>query len=167
MKAALSNIFVTVGSASQDFSRLIRKMDELTPNLGAKVVMQIGYTKYEPKNAEHFRFAPSLSDYIRHADLVISQGGMTPIEVIRAAKPVIVVPRQSKYGEVINDHQCEFARALAKKRGVAVVYDVDELQEAIGRVGHKVSTFELDDSNRVRLVNKLREFVQVVQAKSE
>lgn len=160
MKAVFSNIFVTVGHGSQDFSRLIRKMDELTPHLGARVVMQIGYTKHEPKHAEYFRFTPSILEYIRSADLVISHGGMTVIEVVRAGKPVIVVPRRVQYKEAINDHQIEVAEAFAQHQAVETVYDVDELEEAIGLVAHKAKVVEFDDSNRMRLVDKLRGFVQ-------
>ena len=160
MKVVLSNIFVAIGFAPQDFSRLIRKVDELTPSLGTQVVMQIGHTQHEPKHAEWFSFAPSLSDHIQNADLVISHGGMTIIEAVQAGKPVIVVPRRARYNEHYSDHQVEIAEAFAQHPAVKVVYDVDELEEAIGRVCQNAKAVEFDDASRMRLVNKLREFVQ-------
>ena len=162
MKVAFSNIFVTVGTMPDGFPRLIRRIDELASGLGARIVMQIGHTQYEPQHAQWFRFTDSLQPYIQNTDLVISHGAMTVIEAIREGKPVIVVPRRAHYGEHLNDHQVEFAEALAQHPALEVVYDVDGLKEAIGRIGHEAGDFQFDDSNRIRLVSKLREFVQEI-----
>jgi UDP-N-acetylglucosamine transferase subunit ALG13 len=166
MQAVLFNILVATGTGL-DFSRLVHKMDELTPHLGARVVIQIGNAKYEPQHAESFRFADSLRDYIRNADLVVSHGAMIAIEAIQAGKSVIVVPRQARYKEHIDDHQVEFAQCIARHPAVEVVYDVNRLEEAIGRARHKAHILEFDDSNRLRLLDTLREFVQTIQAHSQ
>ena len=44
-------IFVTVGTHEQPFNRLIRKIDELKRDgiIKEEVIMQIGYSTYEPK----------------------------------------------------------------------------------------------------------------------
>ena len=84
------SIFVAVGTSH--FDSLIGKMDELAPRLGEKVVMQIGLGRIQPRNAEYFRFAPSLQPYIDEASIVISQSGssrrrarMSPISRSMAA----------------------------------------------------------------------------------
>jgi|TARA_B100000315_G_scaffold109106_1_gene100118 UDP-N-acetylglucosamine transferase subunit ALG13 len=159
MKEVLPDIFVTVGFHT-GFLRLVRKIDELAPKLGAKVVMQIGNSSYQPKNTEFFRFAPSLHNYINKADLVISHGAMTVIEAIRASKPVIIVPRQARYGEHINDHQVEFSETLETHPAVEVVHDVNRLEVAIQQISRKFIVVKFDDSNRIRLVRALREFVR-------
>ena len=43
----------------------------------------------------------------------------------------IVVPRQKQYGEHVNDHQLEFARAVAERQGNIIVV---ENVEALGNV---------------------------------
>ncbi|SVD99510.1 uncharacterized protein METZ01_LOCUS452364, partial [marine metagenome] len=161
MKEALSEIFVTVGF-HVDFSRLVCKMDELATRLETKVVMQIGSSSYQPKNSEFFRFAPSIEKYIKKADLVVSHAGVGSIlEVLKAEKPLVVVPRQAQYDEHIDDHQVEFSETFADHSAVEVVHDVGILEEVIQQITEKFNFVKFDDSNRIRLVRALRKFVQI------
>jgi UDP-N-acetylglucosamine transferase subunit ALG13 len=52
-------IFVTIGSAVKgiEFTRLIKKMDDIAGKIDEEVVMQIGTVPYEPQNAKYFRYA--------------------------------------------------------------------------------------------------------------
>jgi len=45
-------ILVTVGSAEQPFTRLLRAMDELAPRLGEPVVIQSGRTPYPGRHTD-------------------------------------------------------------------------------------------------------------------
>ncbi|WP_275485624.1 glycosyltransferase, partial [Oenococcus oeni] len=47
-------IFVTVGTHEQPFDRLLREVDKLIEKkvITEKVIMQTGFSKYTPKNAE-------------------------------------------------------------------------------------------------------------------
>jgi UDP-N-acetylglucosamine transferase subunit ALG13 len=95
-------IFVTVGTT--DFDALAQRMDELAPSLGEHVTIQTGRGVYEPRHAEHFRFAPSLDDCYRQARLVVSHGGLgTLIEVLRLGKPLIGVSNPDRYDLHQND----------------------------------------------------------------
>ncbi|GAI84773.1 unnamed protein product, partial [marine sediment metagenome] len=51
-------IFVTVGTHTQSFNRLLKEIDRLAASkkLRGKIVAQIGHSSYEPKNIEWFRF---------------------------------------------------------------------------------------------------------------
>ncbi len=141
-------ILVTVGS-SVPFARLIKKMDELAPLLDQKVILQIGSAEYEPRHAEFFRYADELGfqKYLREADIVIGHAGMgTVLNMVAHEKKSIVVPRRKKYGEAINDHQVQSMKLLQERLGIAVAYDMDELEHwllekmdeiAVPRGGHE------------------------------
>ena len=50
-------IFVTVGTHEQPFNRLIKYMDQfaMRMELGEDVIIQTGYSTYEPKRSEERR----------------------------------------------------------------------------------------------------------------
>ena len=129
-------IFVTVGTHEQPFDRLIKKIDELVEKGAiADVFVQTGYCKFDPVHCERQSMLPyeEMQSKIEQADLVITHGGPASfVSVIEKGKVPVVVPRQEKYGEHINDHQKEFCEELIK-RGfpIMVVNDVDELENVI------------------------------------
>ncbi len=131
-------IFVTVGTHQQPFDRLIRKVDELIAKgkIREKVVAQIGYCKYEPKNCVFFRFAPlkKVEKLIDSANLVITHGGIGSILlVLRKRKKIIVVPRMREFGEHTNNHQIQIVKELEKQKLIIAVYNIEELGEAVER----------------------------------
>lgn len=121
-------IFVTIGSHYKQFPRLLKRIDEIAPKIKEKIIVQRGYTKYVPKNCESFDFAPSLEPYYQKSRLTIIHGASSVWEFMyKSKKPFIIVPRQKKFGEHINDHQVEFAEEMEKKLGVKVIYDMEDL----------------------------------------
>ena len=55
---------------------------------------------------------------MQKADIIITHGGpATFMSAITNGKKPIVVPRQEKFGEHVNDHQVDFARNVAKMNG--------------------------------------------------
>lgn len=123
-------IFVSIGNHDQEFTRLIKRIDEIAPKVKEKIIVQRGHTKYKPVNCESFEWSSSLDDYMKKASLIILHAGIgTSLEVLKKyKKSCIVVPRQHKYGEHINDHQVDFAEVLEKK-GVKVIYEMGDLDE--------------------------------------
>jgi len=130
-------IFVTVGTHYQGFERLVRKMDEIASRIDEEVIMQIGYTKYEPKNAKWFRFLEKEEDILRlykTADVIVAHAGAgTLLTALAYGKPLVVVPRLKRFGEHIDDQQLELAEALEQAGKAIAVYDVNHLEEAIRR----------------------------------
>ena len=121
-------IFVTVGTHPGQFDRLIKRIDEIAPQVKEKIIIQRGFTKYVPKNCQSFEFTPNLDDYYKSARLVIVQSATSLLEfALKYKKPVITVPRQKRYGEHINDHQVEFAIYFARKTGIKAILDINEL----------------------------------------
>ncbi|NCS71563.1 MAG: beta-1,4-galactosyltransferase, partial [Candidatus Aenigmarchaeota archaeon] len=72
-------IFVTVGTDTHQFDRLIKAMDDLVKKKATKekVVAQIGNSTYEPKNFEYFRFKPyeEVEELTKKSNFVISHAG--------------------------------------------------------------------------------------------
>ena len=103
-------IFVTVGTQKQPFDRLM----EYLKNCKEKVVVQNGYTKCQ---FEHFDFLSynDMQNYMKKADYIISHGGISIMEALKLHKKVLVVPREKKYGEHVNNHQFELCEYLEKE----------------------------------------------------
>lgn len=138
-------IFVTVGTHEQPFDRLIRKIDELKRDgiLQEDVILQTGYSTYEPEYCQWSKLIPyeQMVKNVADARIVITHGGpasfMMPLQI---GKTPIVVPRQKKYGEHVNDHQVEFARNVASRMGTIIpVTDIQELENVISNYDQIVS----------------------------
>lgn len=113
-------IFVTVGTHEQPFNRLIQKIDELVRDGEIKddVFMQIGYSTYEPKYTQWEKVIgyDDMAYYLDKSDVVITHGGpSTYMQVLQLGKIPIVVPRQEKFGEHVNDHQLWVSKQVKHK----------------------------------------------------
>jgi len=129
-------IFVTVGTHTQSFNRLLEEVDRLIENkkIGEKVIMQIGHSNYKPENAEWFRFInfDKLKKIQKTARIIITHGGAgCIIDALSNKKPVIAVPRFKKFNEHVNDHQLDLVKALAEHKKIYPVYDISRLENAI------------------------------------
>lgn len=121
-------IFVTIGTHPGQFDRLVRKMDEIAGKIKEKVVIQRGFTRYKPVNADYFDFAPNLTPYFSKARIVISHSATSLVEfLLTEKKPLITIPRQAQFKEHINDHQVEFAEYLHHKMGVKNIINIEDL----------------------------------------
>ena len=107
-------IFVTVGTHEQPFNRLIEEVDRLKKEgaITDEVFIQTGFSTYEPQYCDWKSIISysEMEDYMNRADIIITHGGpATFMGAIAKGKKPIVVPRQEKFGEHVNDHQLEFA----------------------------------------------------------
>ena len=127
-------IFVTVGTHEQQFNRLIECIDKLKAEgkIEDDVVMQIGYSTYEPKHCTWDKLIPysQMEQNVKNARIVITHGGpATFVMPLRLGKIPVVVPRQYAFDEHINDHQVEFAKEVAARMHTIIpVIDIDELE---------------------------------------
>ena len=118
-------IFVTVGTHEQPFDRLIEEIDNLKKNgtIQEEVIIQTGFSSYEPKYCQWSKLIPyqQMIKNVEDARIVITHGGPASFVMpLQIGKTPIVVPRQRKYGEHINDHQVEFARNVADRMGTII-----------------------------------------------
>lgn len=130
-------IFVTVGTHEQGFDRLIRKIDELKRDELIKddVFMQTGYCQYQPQFCKFKQFISysQMNQYTVESRIVITHGGPASfMNVLAKGKIPIVVPRQLKFNEHVNDHQLAFVKKVIEKGyNIKLVVDVDHLLETI------------------------------------
>ena len=111
-------IFVTVGTHEQPFNRLIKEVDRLKKEgiITDEVFIQTGFSTYEPQYCDWKKLISysEMDNYMTHSDIIITHGGpATFMGAIAKGKKPIVVPRQEKYGEHVNDHQLEFAEQVS------------------------------------------------------
>lgn len=132
-------IFVTVGTHEQPFNRLIRYIDKMKEKglIREEVIIQTGYSTYEPRYCRFSKLFPysEMCRFVKDARIVITHGGPSSfIMPLQEGKIPIVVPRQKRYGEHVNNHQLEFCRAIEERSGnIIVVEEVRELKRAILR----------------------------------
>jgi len=153
-------IFVTVGGM-RAFERLIREMDRIAGKVDEEVVMQIGSTDYEPKSCDYFRFMPAneIEELYAGARVVVCHAGIGSIlTAVKYNKPLILVPRLQRYGEVFDDHQLEIAREM-ESRGMAVVYDTSNLESAV----ENMDTRPVEFRNETTLVHRLKEYLDQIK----
>ena len=151
-------ILVTIG-LMYGFDRLIKEMDGIAGRVDEEVIMQIGETTYEPKNAKYFRFASKekMDRLYEDARVVVCHAGVGSIlTALERGKPIIAVPRREKYGEHVDDHQLDIAGEMEKEGRIMVVCDVGELEGALGGVS-AASGIKVTDTNT--LTKKLKEYV--------
>ena len=159
-------IFVTVGTHEQAFNRLIEKIDELKGKgiIQEDVIIQTGYCTYEPQNCTWDKLIP-YDEMIKNgeeASIVITHGGPASfIMPLQVGKVPIVVPRQFKFNEHVNDHQVEFSKAVAERQGnIIVVEDINELGNTILNYDDIIKSMPSEmKSNNAEFNKKLQDIV--------
>lgn len=130
-------IFVTVGTHEQPFNRLLQKIDELKEKgiINEEVIMQTGFSTYEPKHCTWSSLLPysQMVQNVKEARIVITHGGPASfIMPLQIGKTPIVVPRQKKFDEHVNNHQVDFSKAVAERMGTIItVVDINDLENTI------------------------------------
>ena len=113
------------------------KIDSLAKDgkIKAKVIAQIGEGKYIPKNIEYVRFAPSLEDYYRKANIIISNcGAGTIMENVTRGRRLIVIQNP----DITGGHEWEIVTKMEKGEHLIWCKGLDELKSSI----HSASTME-------------------------
>lgn len=153
-------IFVTVGTHEQPFNRLIKKVDDLVADgtIQEKVVMQTGFSTYKPKHCEAHKMMSfdEMQQNLKDARIVITHGGPSSfIEALQFGKVPIVVPRQEKYHEHVNNHQVEFVELIVRQmNNIIPVYDIERLAELIKNYDEIVKTKNAGKSSNNSKFNK-------------
>jgi UDP-N-acetylglucosamine transferase subunit ALG13 len=127
-------IFVTIGTQGP-FDRLIRAVDQTVPMFNLPVIAQVsrgGAYRVRNMQTSEFMSFSEFNSYFAKASLIVSHAGMgTIISALVMNKPILILPRLSKFREQRNDHQWATAKEFEKRRYVHTAYDEDELQEKL------------------------------------
>lgn len=129
-------IFVVLGTQKFQFNRLLRMVDDMIANgdIVEEVFAQIGLSDYKPKRYEYTDFLNSdlFLRKINESSVLLTHSGVgTIISGINHGKPVVVVSRLAKYGEHIDDHQFQIAKAFSNKNYVLMCSEGESLAEKI------------------------------------
>lgn len=162
-------IFLTVGTQFP-FDRLVKAIDDIAGKgiMQDDIFGQIGDSSYKPRN---FEAVVSLDkgDFDRKLNVssgIISHSGMGTITMAFSSnKPLLVLPRLARYGEVVNDHQVGIARKFAEYGHLLAAFDVEELPEKI----EQLKTFvPKPRENQAHLVaERIGKFLAEINAKSQ
>lgn len=158
-------IFVTVGTHEQPFNRLVEYMDKWAAEHDEVVIMQTGFSTYEPKHCKWSKLYPysQMVELVEKARIVITHGGPSSfIMPLQIGKIPIVVPRKKEFDEHVNDHQVEFAKAVAERQGnIIVVEDVDVIGHTLIAYDHMVEKMKTEiKSNNLRFNQMLEKVVK-------
>lgn len=124
-------IFLTVGTQFP-FDRLVKAVDKAagTNGFDEQIVAQIGESSYCPENFEaaHSVEKAVFDQHFSKADSIISHAGMGTITMaLDHRKPLLVMPRLKKYGEVVNDHQLVIAKKFEQLGYLLVAYSAEDV----------------------------------------
>ena len=155
-------IFVTLGSQKFQFNRLLEKIDVLVEEkvITDEVFAQIGYSDYHPQNYQYKDFLnrDEFALMEAKADKVITHGGTGAIiGAVKKGKKVIAVPRLSKYGEHVDDHQIQLIEQFHDMELIYSCSDVQELKTAIEEIQTK--KYNEYHSNTAAIINSIEEFL--------
>lgn len=150
-------IFVTLGTHEQQFDRLIKEVDRLKKEnlIQDEVFIQTGYSNYIPKYCEWEKIISyeKMNQLIEKSDIIITHGGpATFMGVIAKGKVPIVVPRQKKFGEHVNDHQIEFVEKVINIYNLTVITNISDLMACISKINEQQST-DLKTNNNLFMEN--------------
>lgn len=150
-------IFVTVGTNEAPFDRLLRAVEPLAH--AEDVLVQHGASLVRPAGARCVDYLSydEMGEVTRNARVVISHAGVGSIMTALAnAKRPFVVPRRKDFGEAVDDHQIEVARAVASVGLVETVEDPATLVHAVSADSGQAT---LDLRPARELVEELRAYI--------
>lgn len=152
-------IFLVLGTQKFQLNRLLIEVDRQIENgsITEEVVAQIGNSDYKPLNYKYYQFLDKevFDDYIDKASIIIAHSGIgTIITALQAGKPVIVFPRLKKYGEHIDNHQLDIAKAFEKKKYVLCCHEQDSLIDILDRCDRfPFATYVSGRDNIIDIIN--------------
>lgn len=162
-------IFVTVGTHEQPFDRLLKCIDKMVEDgkIKEEVIIQKGYTDFEPKNckAEKLIGFEEMQKNIADARIIVTHGGPASfIAPLSIGKIPVVVPRQKDYNEHVNNHQLEFAREVASRmKNIIVAENEEEIIDSIVNYDKNVKKLKGDlASNNAEFNKKLENEIKKI-----
>ena len=129
-------IFVTVGTHEQSMDRLFHEIERLAEAgfIQEAIFVQAGFSNYKFRYCESRQLISfqEVEKRMGDASVIICHGGPATIMQARSfGKTPVVIPRQHRFSEHVNDHQVEFCRRLASSAAIIPVFDIRELEISI------------------------------------
>ena len=152
-------ILVTLGTQDKEFTKIIKKIDELIDKklIKEEVIVQAGCTKYRSDNFKVLDLLPQeeFDALVENCTMLITHGGVGSILTgLKKNKTVIAIPRLKKYNEHESDHQLEIVNEFNKLGYIIGIKDVDELEHALKKAKiFRPNTFKSNNKNMVKSIN--------------
>jgi len=145
-------VFVTVGTESYRFDRLVGWVDDwLAEREGPPircVIQHGGATAPSRGEASAFLEYDHIEKLMREATAVVCHGGTGSVMLARSfGKRPIVVPREHGRGEHVDDHQVVFVRRMAARGDVVAAEGRDALTAALDGVFAGTLDVRIDPSS--------------------
>lgn len=154
----LNNIgtFITFGNVSRKFPRMAKMIITNYDLLPQPVIVQAGPNVASFKNYDfkiiNYCDIEEFNEYIAKSQLIISHAGVGAIgTALKFWKKPIIIPREKKYGEHINDHQVHFANEFLEEDLYFLVRNELELKKVIKSLKY----LERPLTNEIGNINKL------------
>jgi UDP-N-acetylglucosamine transferase subunit ALG13 len=160
-------VFVTVGTDHHPFDRLMAWTDEWLEAGGAErahVFVQSG-TSTPPKIARSRDYLPhkEMQAAIAQSTAVVCHGGPSTIMEMRYKGLVpIVAPRNSAFGEHVDDHQIRFARRIAQLGTIRVAETREELFGLLDMAVTAPERFRADNDDTEEIAASVQRFEELV-----
>jgi UDP-N-acetylglucosamine transferase subunit ALG13 len=140
-------LLVTVGTDHHPFDRLVRWVDAwlATGRAGVRCLMQTGTSAPPtgPAAWQAYLEFDALQAAMREATVVVCHGGPGTILGARQAGAIpVVVSRQPRLGEHVDDHQMIFTRRLATAGGVFLAESETGLHDLLDRAVTEPTAFQ-------------------------
>lgn len=156
-------IFVTLGSQKFQFDRLLQKLDALIEDgtITEPVYAQTGHSTYTPKHFETAAFMDreTFAAHMAKADMVITHAGTGAIiGAVKQGKKTIAVPRLSKYGEHVDDHQTQIVAQFTDMHLLEPCWEVEDLAAAYAAA--KKNAYTPYQSNTHTIIASIQEYLE-------
>ena len=152
-KSNSNHIFVTVGTRTEPFTRLIRAIDDLVQKgaITEKVIIQAGHTQYQSNGTRIFDFCTptEIDDLINNARFVVTQESAgIGTKCLKSNTRFIVMPRDYQYGELpaASDMKEDLHLRLEEMGYTKVVHNQEELETAIKNLDDIKTGFTFNNS---------------------
>ncbi len=160
--SGIERLFVTVGTDYHRFDRMVWWLDEwfaTKPEVQGAIVQRGTSAKSEHVESVDYLQRTQLVEEFQQATVVVCHGGPATILECRSNGIVpIVVPREEKYDEHVNDHQVDFCERLAAHGEIQMARTKDEffrlLNLAVERGAPEVA---VDDGHAAVSINKFED----------
>lgn len=128
-------IFLTVGTLFP-FNRLVAAVDKAVTEglLKEDVIAQVGKGGIRCRNIKCVEVLEKdeFDEHVRNASCLISHAGMGSITMaLSHNKPLLVMPRLSRYREHVNDHQLAIAQTFEELGHILAVYGAEDLPKRL------------------------------------
>lgn len=156
-------IFCTVGT-QLPFDRLVKYLSDWSSAYPAEIIVyQVGKSDLYKEDEGYYASIqePLFSERFDAASVIVSHAGMgNIIRALDSGKPIVIVPRLSRFAEHINDHQLDTAGSFKGLPNVFLAGNYEQFLGAMKLAFDFKTTAAGDNSELSCLISAVSELVR-------